>query len=168
MNAITKLSWSDIEEDLVRVSGEILSDGKPDMILTIQRGGFVPSAILSHNLDLRDVIVADINVTESDEVNAKKTSPSVNDIEALQKSKDLDLLIVDDIIGSGSTIKSILKHLEKYPPSKIRIATCVVNNANLEKSPNTTDSLGVTYIGRSVRGWVVFPWERLECGAAEI
>ena len=57
------------------------------------------------------------------------------------------------------TIRKIKEEVRKWEPEELRTAICVVNEEKWEKSNKTNYNDEIEYIGKSVRGWVVFPWE---------
>lgn len=77
----------------------------------------------------------------------------------LSKIRGKKVLIVDDILGSGATIRKIKEEVKKWEPEELRTAICVVNEQNWEKSNRSNYNAEIEYIGKAVRGWVVFPWE---------
>ena len=69
------------------------------------------------------------------------------------------ILIVDDIVGTGETLRSLKKVLEKYKPLELKTAICYKNKINWDKH-NKEDSDGlIDFLGKEVEGWVIFPWE---------
>ena len=119
----------------------------------------IPSVILSHELNIRNVENIKSIETLNDEINAIKKKPIVDKNINLSNIKGKKVLIVDDILGSGATIKKIKEEVKKWKPKEVRTAICIVNEENWEKSNNTNYKDEIEYIGKSVRGWVVFPWE---------
>ena len=157
---IHNFSWQDISDLCQNISRKIEADSfHPDIIATPQRGGFVPTAILSHLLRCREVIVVDIKRTLSDDIHAAKTPPTLTgDIDA-KMLKNKKVLVIDDIVGSGETLNFLLNLLGEYHPETIKSAILVQNDENFEKS-ELVNSLIPDYLGKNVRGWVIFPWEK--------
>ncbi len=147
------LRWNNIER-LISKCLKKLPDTKFDFIVTIARGGLIPSVIISHKLGIRDILIIDIQRTLNDDINAFKISPLINVGHNFSKIKGKKILLVDDIIGSGETLKTAIFFLEKYDPQKIE-TVCLVFNKNNYKEGNPLPE----YIGMTVNLWVVFPWE---------
>ncbi len=157
---IHNFSWQDISILCQNISRKIEADNfQPDIIVTPQRGGFVPTAILSHLLRCREVIVVDIKRTLSDEIHAAKTPPTLTSDIDTERLKDKKILVIDDIIGSGETLHFLLNILGKCKPKAIKTSILVQNDENFEKSL-LRNNLKPDYLGKNVRGWVIFPWEK--------
>lgn len=158
-NNINYISWKEITDIVKYMGSNIEKTYKPEMIISIVRGGMIPSVILSHVLNIR--IVENIKSIETlnDEINAIKQKPIVDTNINLSDIKGKKVLIVDDILGSGATIRKIKKDVKKWKPKEVRTAICIVNEENWEKSNKTNYKNEIEYIGKNVRGWVVFPWE---------
>lgn len=152
-----KVSWKDIEQILKNILDK--SFVKPDIIIAIQRGGLVPATILSHLLNIRDISIVSSISTIDDTIYSIKKPPLVKHNIPIKDLKDKNILIVDDIIGSGLTMSEVTSVIKKYNPLSIKILTCYLNLDNWEKNQELSPEQCVDYIGRVVRGWVVFPWE---------
>ena len=158
-NNINYLDWKEISDIVKSMSDSIKIDYKPEIIISIVRGGMIPSVILSHELNIRKIENIKSIETINDEINAIKQKPIVDKNINLSDIKRKKVLIVDDILGSGATIRKIKEEVRKWEPEELRTAICVVNEENWEKSNKTNYNDEIEYIGKSVRGWVVFPWE---------
>ena len=126
--------------------------------MTPQRGGFVPSVIISHNINCRDVLVVDIKRTLSDEINSTKIDPLFLDRLPFERISGKNVLIVDDILGTGETLFYLLKQINECNPKSLKSAIIVQNDDNFDKS-KLKKVLKPDYLGTNVRGWVIFPWE---------
>lgn len=157
-SSIIQLEWHDINNIILELSKNI-KNSVPDIIIAIQRGGLIPSVILSHSLGVREVITYDIRITVNDEVNSEKTSPIVGSNLLLSKITNKDILIVDDISGSGETLKTVLSDVEKFLPSRVRSLVCVINRNNWDRHNLLSPESMITYVGKEVNGWIKFPWE---------
>jgi uncharacterized protein len=157
---IIPLKWGDIENIILSLSEKVKTDGIPDLIFGIQRGGLIPSVILSHYLEVRELIPFNISITSDDYVYSKKMSPKLGDNVSLEVITNKDILVVDDITGSGETLKVVMDIIQKYSPARIRVLTCIVNRDNWDVYNSYEPSELLSYIGREVKGWITFPWER--------
>jgi hypothetical protein len=152
-----ELSWPDLQEIVERVASEIRHGGVPQILVAISRGGLVPAVMLSHLLDVRDVRALTIIHTVDDQVYAAKTATvQVCQPETLGVLEGSDVLLVDDIVGTGKTLAVARADVAAHGPGRIR---SVALTANAAKWPD--DRLGrPDHIGMLVHSWVVFPWER--------
>lgn len=158
-NNINYISWKEITDIIKYIGSNIGKTYKPEIIISIVRGGMIPSVILSHVLNIRNVENIKSIETLNDEIDAIKQKPIVDTNINLSNIKGKKVLIVDDILGSGATIRKIKEEVKKWKPKEVRTAICIVNEENWEKSNKTNYRNEIEYIGKSVRGWVVFPWE---------
>lgn len=157
---ISVIKWEQIDEITKGISQKIIKDKfMPDIIISVVRGGMIPSVILSHQLNVRNIKNIVVKVTINDSINAKKMPPQLEADINLTDIKNKNILIVDDIIGTGQTLKKICQELERYKPKQVKTAICFVNKENWEKSNVKNYSEVVNYLGEEIRGWVVFPWE---------
>lgn len=159
-NKVNFLEWSDITRIVNNMAIEIKKSYKPDIIISVVRGGMVPSVILSHLLNVRNVENIKAKETVSDEINAQKQEIVIEENINLKKIKGKKVLIVDDILGSGQTIRKIKEVTKKWSPKDIKVAICMINEDNWEKSNNGEYKNIIDYLGEKIRGWVVFPWEK--------
>lgn len=160
MIKVNYLSWGKIDEIINKVSEQIKKEEMPDIIIAIQRGGFIPGVMLSHSLGVREVIPLDIRRTTDDSINARKFTPVFNGSIDIKQIKGKKVLIVDDIAGTGQTYKAISEYLKSLLPKAIKSFVCVVNMDNWEKFMNTSPNEEIEYIGNMTRGWTIFPWEK--------
>lgn len=158
-NNINYFDWNEISEIVKNMSQNIKKDYNPEIIISVVRGGMIPGVILSHALNIRKVENIKSIETISDEINAIKQEPIVDENINLSEIRGKKVLIIDDILGSGATIRKIKEEVKKWKPEELRTAICVVNEQNWEKSNRSNYNAEIEYIGKAVRGWVVFPWE---------
>lgn len=156
------LSWTDIEKICKQFVAQIASQKHFDFIIGIQRGGVVPSVVLSHMMDNRNIIFLDIVRTESSRVNSEKNAPRLNQNCDLSVIKNKKVLIVDDIVGEGTTLESAKRFVASHTPSEVFTSVCVINLSNWEKYNNVDWRSKINYAGKAVNGWVIFPWETYE------
>lgn len=156
---INYISWKEITNIVKSIGNNIKKNYRPEIIISVVRGGMIPSVILSHTLNIRNVENIKSIETLNDEIDAIKQKPIVDTNINFSNIKGKKVLIVDDILGSGATIRKVKEEVEKWNPKEIRTAICVVNEKNWEKSNKTNYKNEIEYIGKIVRGWVVFPWE---------
>lgn len=122
------IAWDQIDMAVDLIAVQIEEDEwRPRKICGVSRGGLVPGVMLSHRLN----------------VPFEPITPDT----VLLDSKDV--LIVDDIYDSGSTIKQ----LKKLNPN---VRTAVILFSDHHTDLYAVDYYGADYIGDQ---WVVFPWE---------
>ncbi|MEV6987437.1 phosphoribosyltransferase family protein [Sphaerisporangium sp. NPDC051017] len=150
------LTWEAVGQLGRTLASAVRSEGLPQVIVGIARGGLIPAVMIAHHLGVRDVRGISLAHTVTDEVAAVK-SPEVfvGDHRHLGDLSGQDVLVVDDIAGSGDTLNAMGVLLATMRPARIRTAVLWLNLANWQ--PRNADP---TYVGEHDQGWVVFPWEK--------
>ena len=157
---IYHLSWDVLSDLIATLVRNIQVDGAPQIIVGIQRGGLIPAVMLSHQLGTQTVLSLPIRSTTSDAVYASKLPPVAVPQDLFQQVTGRDIVVADDIVGSGATLGAVLHLLRRYEPARIRCATCCVNRAQWDPVNNQEPASVITYIGKELSNWVVFPWEK--------
>lgn len=153
-----RLTWEDIETYVARVAHNVKGSGTPQTIVAVVRGGMVPAVMVAHRLGVRDVRAVDVTHTVDDVPDAAKTArPVTRNIASLGDLSGRDVLVIDDVAGSGDTLGAVVRLVELAGAAWVRTAVLVVNEANWTRHPPAHEA--VTCIGEKLRGWVVFPWE---------
>jgi uncharacterized protein len=137
--------------DLEAIAGQVEEGGwRPDFLVGVGRGGLVPAAYLSHRTGITMLSVdhSSGDAAFADELLAKL---------ALKSREGSNILIVDDINDSGSTIAYLRQVLADHGCSEPHIRVAVLVN-------NVRSKARVEYAGTHMdRGedkrWFVFPWE---------
>ena len=154
MEDVYNLSWAEVEKGARNILTEI--DKKNiniDTIIPILRGGSPLGTLLSNNMDA-DCSFIHIRRSESDEINAFLGKPMLKGITNDEKINGKDILIVDDLLDKGETMKFAIETLKKYNPKSIHIAV-LFNFAKMEDEENYI--VGLTL---KEKKWIIFPWEK--------
>lgn len=133
-----------IDERVVELGKEISESYKDKNLLVVSllRGSFIFCADLVREIDIP--VEVDFITTHSyghDEVSSGNVE-IVHDLRTSLKGKDV--LIVDDIMDSGHTIKKVREHLLEKGPNSVNI--CVM----LDKPSRRQVELNPNYIGYSI------------------
>jgi hypoxanthine phosphoribosyltransferase len=145
---IYHLSWERLDALCTSLYQRIGADGfEPDIIVAIARGGLVPGVRLSHLFSVEAFEVATIQKNLTSERYSARGRAVVKAFSQLMR--DGRVLVVDDIVGSGDTLRVACQALD-IPPERLRTAALFVNDS-CETPPD--------YYERRVDDWVVFPWE---------
>ena len=141
------VSFQKVKQNLVDINSKInQTNWKPDIILSINRGGCVPGVFLSHMRDLDHEVLSFKNITNIN-----------NDIIKKIISNHLSILIIDDINDTGKTLADIKKKFNYYIEN-IKFAVLINNKSS---------SFEVDYYGSEIdknidNSWIVFPWENID------
>lgn len=162
-NKINIIEWNKINQIVSKLSNDIKQKYEPDIILSVVRGGMIPSVMLSHQLNIREVENIVIKETINDSINAIKNIPQIDENNNLDKIKNRKVLIVDDIVGGGETLRKLKDYIKRYNPKEVKTAICFINKINWDKQNKESYENTIDFLGEEIEGWVVFPWEeRLE------
>lgn len=119
---------------------------EPEIILGVARGGLTLSHLMGQAMNIRNVFT--INSIHY-EGSIKLDSFDIFNIPDLSKAKRV--LIVDDIVDSGETMKEILKILnDKFPNIEFKIATLFYKQSAC---------IEADYSVKEAKGWIDFFWE---------
>ena len=150
---VLKLGWSDIESAVHDVARKIYNNGyMPDIIVAISRGGLIPARLLSDILKVKLIVTIAIEFYE--DVDKTKCRPRL--VYTLPKEINIagkNVLVCDDIVDSGQTLKLTREYLESLNPKQIKFVSLLVK-PHAKTWPD--------YYSRKTDKWVVFPWESTE------
>ena len=120
-----------------------------DFIVSISRGGLIPGVLMSHNLEI-PLRVVEWSTRDS----GLKICPE--DIK-LSAQQGKNILIVDDIVDSGLTIRELIDSWELEDTPNIKVA-CLVNNKSqiLVK----VDYYNSAIDREQFTDWINFWWEK--------
>lgn len=155
------LTWTDTDVHIAALAERIRRDDVPEIIIGILRGGMVPAIMLAHHLGVRDVRGIEVTHTMTDEPNGAKTPHPlvVNPASVGALNAAADVLVVDDVAGSGDTLDTTVALLDPHV-ARVRRAVLVVNTLNWGCSNKLAAPHDAQdYIGTTCAGWVRFPWE---------
>jgi uncharacterized protein len=145
--------WADVYRRCRQVAAEILkSDFRPDILVAIARGGFVPARILCDFLDVYDLAsikVAHYKAGARKAGSARVVFPLNADIARRR------VLLVDDVNDTGDTLRVALPYLQEQSPSELKVAVL---------DQKAQSGFRVEYFGRLVRRWhwITYPWAVIE------
>lgn len=153
------LTWSELDHYIAVLAEHVRRDGVPDVVVGILRGGMVAAVLLAHQLGVRDVRGIEVTRTLADGPNGAKTpSPVVINPASLGTFTHDDVLLVDDVAGSGDTVGTAAGLLSGSA-GRVRRAVVVVNVLNWNTANTQAPHEIQDYIGTTCAGWVRFPWE---------
>lgn len=117
------LSWNRVVRDTIKLSKSIIASGfKPDIVVAIGRGGYVPARILCDYLLIRDLTSIKVEHWGSA---ATETEKAVIKFRLCTDIKDKSVLLVDDITDTGDTLRVSLKYLKDFGPKTIKTAVLI-------------------------------------------
>lgn len=153
--SIIDYTFPEFRDGIQAITKQIEDSGfAPDYLVGIVRGGSVPAVYLSHKLKIPVVMVA-WNTRDNTEFGRESVTWIPEDLLAGKR-----VLIVDDIVDGGQTIKELLEDWQKsvlapVPHENIRIAAMWYNTAQ----DVVVDFYHKTIDRNNDPRWIVFDWE---------
>ena len=121
-------------------------DFEPEILLAVARGGLTLSHLMAQAMDMRNLYTLNSIHYEGE---LKLDTFNIFNIPDVSHAKRV--LIVDDIVDSGETMREILKVLnEKFPKVEFKLATLFYKK---------TAVLRPDYSVREANEWIDFFWE---------
>jgi len=125
---------------------ELSKDFKADTLLSIARGGLTLGHFFSHAIDNRRLFTINSVLYEKDK---KGQSCEIFNIPELKDAKKV--LLLDDIVDSGQTIKEVLALLQKcFPEVEFKIASLFYKKSAV---------IQPDYSVHEAKEWIEFFWE---------
>ena len=141
-------TWNQIYNMLLSQAEKIRQSGfKPDVIVGITRGGWVPARVLLDLLGIPDLVTVRVEFYLG--VAETKNEPVLTQgVSAVVTGKKA--LIVDDVADTGKSLRLAREHVLQQGATEVRIATVYRKPWSVIKPD---------YYETETRCWVVFPWE---------
>lgn len=148
LSSIEVLTLAKIQNLSRRLARQIQADHfRPEVVIAIARGGFVPARLLCDYLDIYNLTCIRIaHYTGTDRTGQARLSVPLNiDI------RGMSVLLVDDVDDTGDTLQLALTHLHSFTPAVIRVA--VLHH-------KTVASVVPDYYAEKVTHWrwITYPW----------
>ena len=142
------LTWKKVQQLSYRVCDQILKERfKPDIIVGVMRGGWIPARIMLDILDVKTLAALEIKFYKGiGEVKERPvlTQPLIVNI------RDKKVLIVDDVVDTGKSLSVAVETLKLYGPLQIKTAALVVKPWSI---------INPDFYALKTDAWVIFPWE---------
>ncbi len=141
-------TWDKIYGMLLNQAEKVRQSGfKPDVIVGVARGGWVPARILSDFLGINNLATVRVEFYLSVAETLKEPVLTYGVSTAVKGKK---VLIVEDVTETGKSLQLVKKHLMQKGAIEVRIAT-------LYRKP--WSEIKPDYYEVETGCWVVFPWE---------
>jgi hypoxanthine phosphoribosyltransferase len=124
----TVLSTDQVRERIGRVAESINRDFSSAVVITVVPGGVLATA------DLVRQLTFDI---EMDYISCPHTPGERNNASTAVYHQNIpitgrDVIVVDDAVESGGTMKRLVNHLEAYAPASLSVATLFVKSGRVD------------------------------------
>lgn len=113
---------SDIEAEIKRVAAEISADYKykSPLFISVLNGSFMFTSDLLKELNMAD---AELSFIKINSYSGTESTNKINKLIGLNQSvKDRHIVILEDMIDSGNSIKYLIESLKKENPASISVA----------------------------------------------
>ncbi len=143
------IPWSEVQRQCQRLAGLIRESGyRPDLIVAIGRGGYVPARLLCDYLDIMDLTSIKL---EHYLPGADKQEQTVIRYPLKADIRGRRVLLVDDVNDTGDTLVAATRHLQTFQPAGVR--TAVIHE-------KTVSRISADYYARRVVKWrwLIYPW----------
>lgn len=151
-----KLTWQDVEEAALHVVEKIKKDTfEPDIIISVARSGLIPGSLISYALGNKQLYVIKTDLSTSQKVGKDqelRRRPKITQ-ELSVDIEDKKILVVDEMVVSGSTLQMVSEYLDMKHPSEVKYAV-------LLRQPWT--EFDPDYYGVEMKQWPIFPWKVLK------
>jgi len=144
-----RVSWCEIDTGIKLIAGN-LSTYKPNVIVTISKGGFIPACYLNQHLKIRRIY--SIGMEFYDETNKPKTIPLIYQNLTTDFNPTDVIVLVDDIIDSGESMIAAEQEIIKHKGHKII-------RVSMYYKPKSKIKPDIYYEETDNNTWILFPWE---------
>ena len=136
------ISWEDLHFHTKVLAQKIKATGEYDKIIAISRGGLIPAAIISYELDIRNTQA--INISSYDGERPRSSEDIV--IKADVGPVNEKTLIIDDLSDTGRTFRLVR---QMFPKAKL---------AAVYAKPTGVKDVEI-YGADAPDKWLIFPWD---------
>ena len=143
------LSWDDVN----RLIDELLPQfrGSYDALLMITRGGVVPGGMISEALDIKYILTAAVEFHTG--VQKRLAWPTFLQFPGDSLLRGRNILVVDDVWGSGRTIMTVKSRIETAG------ATAELCVLHYKPAESMFRDAAPDYYAAVTDAWVIYPWE---------
>lgn len=149
------LSWQDVENDILKIIGQMNQAGfEPDIIVSIARSGLIPASMIAYTLGNKQLYVIKVDFSKVQKAGQDQElfdRPVITQ-ELTKDVQGLKVLVVDEMVVSGSTLKLVKSYMEIKNPKEVHYAV-------LYKQPWA--EFQPDYFGREITEWPLYPWKEL-------
>jgi hypoxanthine phosphoribosyltransferase len=141
-------TWNRLYGMLIDLADEVCASGfKPDILVGISRGGWLPTRVLSDLLDNPYITIVGIEYY----VGVAETNPEPKLTQHIPVSVlEKKILLVDDVVDTGKSAMLIKAYLSQEGAKETKILTLYCK---------PWSSVKPDFYREETSDWIVFPWE---------
>ncbi|WP_127509569.1 phosphoribosyltransferase [Actinoplanes solisilvae] len=142
------LTWSTFGWAARQLAQAVADDGfRPDLVLTVARGGLLPAGAVGYALDVKDIRL--INVEFYTGIQQRRDRPVLlPPVPPADELAGAKVLVVDDVADTGATLDLV----RDFCAEQVAEARCAV----LYEKPHST--VKCEYVWSRTDRWIRFPW----------
>ncbi len=145
------IPWLEVIEFSLKLSETIRRAYKPEVIIAVSRGGLVPARIISDALGVEELYC--IRAKHWGIGGKKYKEPVI--IEDNLPISGYKVLVVDDVVDTGLTLKKIVEHLSSRNARELRTAVLHVKPKSVYVPDFYVEKLDEWL-------WIIYPWTIFE------
>ncbi len=162
MNQKMEFTKEEISEKVAELGARITKDyeGKKLLIIPLMKGAFIFASDLIRNIDM-NLSIEFLKTSSYNDLLESSGEVKIDDDIEIEIS-EYDVLVVDDIVDSGITLKAVTEHLSKRNPKSLKTCTFldkperrqvefVPDYCGYEIENNFVIGYGLNYIGDDYR-----------------
>ena len=147
---IVKLSWKQFGQIISRMEKEIHASFNLNVIVGVGKSGIIPAAILAKRLGIIEVYSIVVSLYNEEKPPQRLYQGPQIMFSNLGSLEDKKVLVVDDFVHTGATLKKVLQKVSNVGAEEVRSAV-VGLRLNASYSPD--------YCGMTFKGCIWFPWD---------
>ena len=143
-----RLGWVEFGEAARELARQVAGDGyRPDLILSVARGGLLVGAALGYALEVKNTWTMNVEfyIGVDERLEVPMILPPVPELVDLESSR---MLIADDVADTGETLRLV----KDFCAGKVAEVRCAV----LYEKPHS--AVRCEYVWRRTNRWIDFPW----------
>ena len=142
------LSWESFGKAIRELAGQVVDSGyRPDLLLSITRGGLVPAGAISYAIGIKNLHINNVEFYTgvAERLPMPVLLPPVPAGVALSGQR---ILIVDDVADTGETLRTVHDFCSDH--------VAEARTAVLYEKPHSL--VKCDYVWKHTSEWVSFPW----------
>lgn len=145
------VTWREVIRGCIELASRVKKEGfKPDAILSIVKGGLIPSRIIADLLEIDEICFIGVKFYKA--ATQQDTKPQLT-FPLTCSVRDKNILVVDDVVETSRTLQLVVEELSRYGAKRVKTMALYVKKWS---------SIVPDYYYMLVDKWVVFPWEIVE------
>jgi xanthine phosphoribosyltransferase len=149
---IEKLSWEKFGQIILRLAKEIQEDFKFTVIVGVGKSGMIPASILAKRLKITAFYSMIVSLYNEEKPPRKLYQQPQILFSSVESLAGKNVLIVDDFVNTGATLKMVLHQVANAGAKDVRSAVVGLRHSA---------SYRPEYFGMTFKGCLWFPWDTL-------